>query len=790
MFVSLQGCLNQISGCWEEERVALLQLKHFFNDPNSLQDWVEGGQHNNADCCQWERVECSSSARRVIRLGLQNTRDWELREWFRQEYLHNFTNLEELRLDGSYLHINLLQSIVVLTSPRELWMWICEVNGVLGSQGSDWLSISSNLEYPILEKNMFNNSILSSLGDLSSLKHLYLNDNRLKGIVDVQDSLNNLEVMDMSNNEIDKFIFRKDLTNLKNLKFLSMDYTSLDLGFLQMIGLMTTLETLSLLNCGLQSILPLEDISNNSFQGHIPKEVADLPSLETLNLSRNHFDGCIPSSIGDMNLQSLDFSYNNLSGEIPEHLVEGCTSLSVLVLSNNKLGGKIFSAKSNLTNLMTLQLNGNSFTGSIPDSLSKASYLAGLYLIDNKLSGRIPSWLENMSSLEDIIMANNHFEGDVPTKLCQLNQLRLVDLSHNNLSGYIPIRLDFTALHSSDHEVASPFCSETLLNCSPIINRGYPSEYPMNRIEESVEFTTKTLSYSYHGKVLTYMSGVDLSCNKLIGPIPPQVRNLTRIHTLNLSHNNLTGPIPLTFSKLKQIESLDLSYNNLNGKVPPQLVDLYTLSSFNVAHNNLSGRTPERVTQFNTFGENNYEGNPLLCGPPLHKSCETSRSTSPMPGASTDKEEDNDLIDMDIIYMSLRGPFLAQLPPLSIEAIAAHHHPKQGLIKSIPRARVFIGKRTTIERRGLVVELWQLQPRCPTTWLPPHLPGQGFGQRVHQGKAYNPREGETGFKFSLRSPSYKSIAHGIYRGMEPRSNISCCNDSIEDDEIYPPSTND
>ncbi|KAK0591418.1 hypothetical protein LWI29_001452 [Acer saccharum] len=44
---------------------------------------------------------------------------------------------------------------------------------------------------------------------------------------------------------------------------------------------------------------------------------------------------------------------------------------------------------------------------------------------------------------------------------------------------------------------------------------------------------------------------------------------------------------------------------------------------------------------------------------------------------------------------------------------------------------------------------------------------------------------------SLRSPSYKSIAHGIHPGMEPRSNISsCCNDSIEDDEIYPPSTND
>ncbi|KAK2633891.1 hypothetical protein Ddye_028683 [Dipteronia dyeriana] len=44
---------------------------------------------------------------------------------------------------------------------------------------------------------------------------------------------------------------------------------------------------------------------------------------------------------------------------------------------------------------------------------------------------------------------------------------------------------------------------------------------------------------------------------------------------------------------------------------------------------------------------------------------------------------------------------------------------------------------------------------------------------------------------SLTSPSYKSIVHGIHPRMEPRSNVSsCCNDSIEDDEIYPPLTND
>ncbi|GAY67628.1 hypothetical protein CUMW_258070 [Citrus unshiu] len=54
-------------GCLEQERSALLQLKHFFNDNQRLQNWADAANDENySDCCQWEGVECNNTTGRVI----------------------------------------------------------------------------------------------------------------------------------------------------------------------------------------------------------------------------------------------------------------------------------------------------------------------------------------------------------------------------------------------------------------------------------------------------------------------------------------------------------------------------------------------------------------------------------------------------------------------------------------------------------------------------------------------------------------------------------------------------
>ncbi|XP_052883629.1 receptor-like protein Cf-9 [Gossypium arboreum] len=83
------------------------------------------------------------------------------------------------------------------------------------------------------------------------------------------------------------------------------------------------------------------DLSNNQFEGEIPKVIGKLNLLKGLNLSHNNLNGGIPTSIGNLtNLEWLDLSSNRLSGTIPNRLAD-LPFLSSLNVSGNQLHGQI-----------------------------------------------------------------------------------------------------------------------------------------------------------------------------------------------------------------------------------------------------------------------------------------------------------------------------------------------------------------------------------------------------------------------------------------------------------------
>nr|TKW01227.1 hypothetical protein SEVIR_8G166600v2 [Setaria viridis] len=117
----------------------------------------------------------------------------------------------------------------------------------------------------------------------------------------------------------------RDLSNLKSLRqkyptaFCSHDY--------DVEGYSSSLTTVlkgQQLNYGfIVKIIGIDlniiDLSLNNLTGEIPEEIATLGVLVNLNLSRNHFS-CNIRSGAMQSLVSLDLSRNELSGEIPESL--------------------------------------------------------------------------------------------------------------------------------------------------------------------------------------------------------------------------------------------------------------------------------------------------------------------------------------------------------------------------------------------------------------------------------------------------------------------------------------
>ncbi|XP_077242716.1 uncharacterized protein LOC143883257 [Tasmannia lanceolata] len=382
------------------------------------------------------------------------------------------------------------------------------------------------------------------------------------------------------------------------------------------------------------SSLTILDISENNLSGSLPTNIGTLfPQLNYFNLSKNILQGRIPSSMGEIKLFSiLDLSSNNFSGEMPHQLTKNCTHLVYLNISSNRLQGDILPVDANLIRLQYLFASHNNFTGKIPSGLLNSPDLMILDMRKNTLSDTIPSWLFSLSKLVSILLGNNLFRGNIPIQLCQLSNLHTLDLSNNFFSGNIPSCLNNISSWKKTEQIQiyDVFLGDTFFHPRP-----------------STSFTTKGVTYFYDGLPFSLMTGIDLSMNQLEGDIPFQIGDLGELLSLNFSNNRLTGHLPRSFQNLKSLESLDLSHNKLVGRIPYELSQLDSLGVFSVAYNNLSGKIPYEK-HLTTFGNDSYEGNPNLCGPPIERKCSLEIPSQPV----RDEGKNSRVLENPMIFYS------------------------------------------------------------------------------------------------------------------------------------------
>lgn len=147
---------------------------------------------------------------------------------------------------------------------------------------------------------------------------------------------------------------------------------------------------------------------------------------------------------------------------------------------------------------------------------------------------------------------------------------------------------------------------------------------------------------------LDALTTLSLHSNGLSGNLPSDITSLPSLRFIYLQQNQFSGTIPSSLSL--QLNFIDLSFNSFSGKIPTTIQNLTHLTGLNLQNNSLTGSIPNvnvpRLTQLNIsnnqlngsippsfakFSASSFQGNSLLCGPPLTQCPSFAPSPSPFP---------------------------------------------------------------------------------------------------------------------------------------------------------------
>lgn len=441
-------------------------------------------------------------------------------------------------------------------------------------------------------------SISPSILNLTSLSQFSLSHNWLSGPLPdgLFSSLNSLQVLDLSRNRLSGVVFAAGNNNLP-----------------------TTIQTFNLSgnhfhgtirSSFLQPALNLEtfDVSNNSFSGSLPSSICNASSsIQRLDFSNNDFVGPMLHGFGQCsNLQSLRAGFNNLLGKIPYDIYGLSLTLQELYLPGNKFFGEIDGRIVNLVNLRILVLFGNELTGMIPQDIGRLSSLEQLQLHINRLNGTIPASLTNCTSLTILNLRVNSLEGQLSFfDFSSFVQLKTVDLGNNFFNGGLPASLfsckTLTALRLAANnlsgEISPDIAALQSLSFLSISNNSLTNfTSAIKALTGCKNLSTLILSMNFYNEPLP-------GDGSLIGS--DEFQNL---RILALGGCRLVGTVPLWLRNLANLEVLDLSFNNITGSVPGWFGDLPNLFYFDLSNNQLSGYFPIDVTRLSRLASGQDPG--------------------------------------------------------------------------------------------------------------------------------------------------------------------------------------
>ncbi|EOA15965.1 hypothetical protein CARUB_v10004060mg [Capsella rubella] len=487
---------------------------------------------------------------------------------------------------------------------------------ISGTLSPEISRLSPSLVFLDVSSNSFSGELPKEIYDLSSLEVLNISSNVFEGELEPRgfSQMTQLVVLDTYDNSFNGSL-PLSLTKLTRLEHLDLGGNYFDGEIPRSYGGFLCLKFLSL--------------SGNDLRGRIPNELGNITTLEQLYLGYyNDYHGGIPADLGKLiNLVHLDLANCSLKGSIPAEL-GNLKNLEVLFLQTNELTGSVPRELGNMTALKTLDLSNNFLEGEIPLELSGLQKLQLFNLFFNRLHGEIPEFVSQLPDLQILKLWHNNFTGKIPPKLGSNGQLIEIDLSTNKLTGLIPESLCFgrrlKILILFNNFLFGPL-PEDLGQCEPLWRFRLGQNFLTSRLPKGLIYLPNLSLLELQNNFLTgeipedeagnarfsSLTQINLSNNRLSGPIPGSIRNLRSLQILLLGSNRFTGQIPGEIGSLKSLLKIDMSRNNFSGKFPPELGDCMSLTYLDLSHNQISGQIPVQISQIRILNYLNVSWNSL-----------------------------------------------------------------------------------------------------------------------------------------------------------------------------------
>ncbi|KAJ1270352.1 hypothetical protein BS78_06G047700 [Paspalum vaginatum] len=273
----------------------------------------------------------------------------------------------------------------------------------------------------------------------------------------------NLTELDISKNSLSGHLpSNNGAPNLAALNLFSNKISALDLANNRLVG-----ELPKCFGMEASSGLKFLRLRNNAFSGSFPSFLRELIELRILQLSQNMFSGNIPVSITNLTkLRHLNLAGNNISGALPRNFSEMLALTGKPHNETYTIAESGFDYDSLVTmkgqeryyneekvEVMTIDFSSNFLTGEIPEEIVSLGNLVNLNLSRNYLSGNIPEKIGAMLQLQSLDLSRNKLDGQITSSLSNLTYLGYLDLLYNNLSGRIPSGSQLETLYAESPNI-------------------------------------------------------------------------------------------------------------------------------------------------------------------------------------------------------------------------------------------------------------------------------------------------------------------------------------------------